>query len=175
MEYQIRRGVEVDAEALSRVHLASWRTTYGGMIPEAFFDQMERDLDQRVERHRTRLASADVGVWVAVTPENHVVGFADGGPIRQVQDLFDGELYAIYLLKGWQGLGVGKALVQHLAQYLSSRGKQAMAVWVLKDNVPARQFYERLGARYLTAQTIEIGSRVLEEWAYGWDDLRRLI
>jgi hypothetical protein len=50
-----------------------------------------------------------------------------------------------------------------------------MIIWVLRDNRPARDFYERLGGAYVRAQPITIGSATLEEVSYGWrrlDDVR---
>jgi hypothetical protein len=50
-----------------------------------------------------------------------------------------------------------------------------MIIWVLRDNQPARSFYERLGGVYIRAQPITIGSVTLEEVSYGWrrlDDVR---
>ena len=52
---------------------------------------------------------------------------------------------------------------------------RAMLVWVLKDNHPARGFYEALGGRYLREKTIEIGGTTLAEVAYGWADTGALI
>jgi hypothetical protein len=50
-----------------------------------------------------------------------------------------------------------------------------MIVWVLRDNAPARRFYERLGGKYVRSQPITIGTTTLEEVSYGWrtlDDIR---
>jgi hypothetical protein len=48
---------------------------------------------------------------------------------------------------------------------------QDMIVWVLRDNAPARGFYERLGGVYLREQPITIGSSTLQEASYGWTSL----
>jgi hypothetical protein len=50
-----------------------------------------------------------------------------------------------------------------------------MIVWVLRDNVRARGFYEHLGGTYVRVQPITIGTTTLEEVSYGWrslDDIR---
>jgi hypothetical protein len=44
-------------------------------------------------------------------------------------------------------------------------------LWVLKDNLPARKFYEALGGIYLREKPIKIGSQRLIEVAYGWKNL----
>jgi ribosomal protein S18 acetylase RimI-like enzyme len=60
---------------------------------------------------------------------------------------------------------------------------RAAALWVLRDNQPARRFYEALGAKVVgqRVETVDerIGERsrtqdVLHEVAYGWPDLSLL-
>ncbi len=48
-----------------------------------------------------------------------------------------------------------------------------MLLWVLSTN-SSRGFYEKLGGRYLKTKPIDIGGEILEEVAYGWDDLPNL-
>ena len=50
-----------------------------------------------------------------------------------------------------------------------------MLLWVLKDNRPARKFYEALGGTTLREKSIEIGSQSLIEVAYGWKNLSALV
>jgi len=50
-------------------------------------------------------------------------------------------------------------------------GLSDMIVWVLRDNSPARRFYERLGGTYVRTQPITIGSVELQEVSYGWRSL----
>jgi hypothetical protein len=47
----------------------------------------------------------------------------------------------------------------------------SMMLWVLADNIPGRQFYEKMGGKFVTEQTITIGEKDLLEVAYGWNDL----
>lgn len=169
--YLIRSAELRDVSALVRVHAASWRTTYAGLVEDAFLDRLERELDLRIEQRRERVARPDAAVWVACTPKDHVVGFIDGGPIREPLEAYDQELYAIYLLQGWQGMGIGRALIRQLARHLESNGGQKLLVWVLKENSSGRSFYERLGGRLVAEKSIQIGSKTFAELAYGWETL----
>jgi GNAT superfamily N-acetyltransferase len=165
-------GVE-DAAAIGRVHVESWRTTYPGLLPDSYLASMdaadhagrwERLLSQRGLRHVALVAEL----------EGEVVGFASAGPDRDGDRVFDGELYAIYLLEREQGRGVGRTLVEAAADGLAQRGMQGMRVWVLRDNGPARGFYEHLGGLYLRERTLEFDQVVVPEVSYGWPDVRRL-
>lgn len=56
---------------------------------------------------------------------------------------------------------------------LAADGLKSMLVWVLADN-QSRRFYEALGGRFVTQQTITIGGQELTEVAYGWNDVGAL-
>lgn len=165
-----------DALAIARVQIATWRSTYRGLVPGDFLDKMEEK--PRVAYWR-ELITRDTGaaerafIVVAEDTEGGVVGFAVGGPDRGGDPDYRGELAAIYILKEYQGRGAGRSLVREVAQELLRRGYQRMLVWVLAKN-PYRRFYEALGGRRLRSATITVGGATLEQWAYGWDDLRRL-
>ena len=103
-------------------------------------------------------------------PGGPIAAFASGGPIKEALDKWDGELYVLYVLKAFQGMGYGKQLVTHVAQDLASRDFRTMVIWVMKDN-PARRFYEKLGGRLIGEQGITIGGKALMKVAYVWPDL----
>ena len=47
--FSIRRAGPADSEAITRVHAASWRTTYQGLVVDAFLDEFfDRGLDDRI-------------------------------------------------------------------------------------------------------------------------------
>jgi ribosomal protein S18 acetylase RimI-like enzyme len=107
---------------------------------------------------------------VASNGDEGIVGFMATGPERGHLESFQGEIYALYLLKGWQGKGWGGKLFQIGLDQLVQAGYQNMALWVLRDN-PARGFYEHMGGRIVGEQRIEIGGAWYVEVAYGWPDL----
>jgi GNAT superfamily N-acetyltransferase len=161
-----------DAAAIARVHVASWRTTYRGLLPDDFLDS----LDEAHYRERWLRSLGDDAMRVYVAEDGHeVVAFASGGRERAGEIGYSGELYAIYVLEKAQRHGHGKGLVRAVTAGLRDLGMSDMIVWVLRDNSPARAFYERLGGIYVRTQPITIGSAVLEEVSYGWrslDDVR---
>jgi GNAT superfamily N-acetyltransferase len=161
-----------DAAAIARVHVETWRTAYRGLLPDDFLAALDQaGYEQRWAR---TLKDGNGRVYVA-EDSGRVVGFASGGPERAGEDAYAGELYAIYVLHESQGHGHGRALVRAVAQALREMNLTNMIVWVLRDNHPARHFYERLGGVYVRSQPITIGSALLQEVSYGWrslDDIR---
>jgi GNAT superfamily N-acetyltransferase len=164
---KIRQAVPEDGLAIAEVHLASWKTTYPGIIPQAYIDGLR--VEDRGARWETRLREKTATVFVA-EDEAGVFGFAAGGSIVHPVDGYKGELAAIYLLASHQGKGVGAALVRHFAGELRRQGFRNMVVWVLREN-PACGFYQRMGGVKVAEQPIEIGGKALPEIAYGWADI----
>jgi len=163
------RPAEIDdAGAIARIHVATWRTAYRGMLPDDFLASL--DEAAYAERWRRILLEPSSRVYVAQGGEG-VVGFASGGRERAGEDGYEGELYAIYVLDEAKGRGHGRRLVQAVVAGLREMRLGDMIVWVLRDNHPARSFYERLGGVYVRMQPITIGSTLLQEVSYGWKTL----
>jgi len=165
----IRIATENDAAEISHVHVESWRTTYAGIVPDAYLATLNEA--ERVPLWRQWL-TRDVPVFLADV-DGKVTGFISGGPIRQPVQNYDAELFAIYLLQQAQRHGIGTALLRELAGSLIRKGFTSMAVWVLERN-PSRQFYVKSGAQLVTSKEIEIGGAMLTEVAYGWDHLEAI-
>jgi GNAT superfamily N-acetyltransferase len=166
----IRAATAGDAGAIAHVHVESWRTTYAGIVPDAYLTGLDEVL--RAKLWHEFLTS---GALVLVAERGgQTVGFAHCGANRVALEECDGELYALYLLRDAQRHGAGTALLRSIAASLIERGFKGMAVWVLERN-PARNFYEKMGAHYATSKVIEIGGVKLMEVAYVWPDLRRIM
>lgn len=161
-----------DAPAIARVHVATWRSAYRDLLPSDFLASL--DERQYEERWKRTLSDVSARVYVAEGAKE-VVGFASGGPERAGEEGFSGELYAIYVLEDAQARGHGRRLVQAVVGGLRELDLNDMIVWVLRDNTPARKFYERLGGRYVRVQPITIGSSLFYEVSYGWRSLGEVI
>jgi L-amino acid N-acyltransferase YncA len=169
--FTIRPARIEDARDIAHVQVESWKTTYTGIVPETFLASLS--VDVRTERWKEQLNSGTTFMFVAEDATG-VFGFASGGKSRETIDGYDAELYAIYLLEQKQRQGVGKCLVQKLAEALRANGFQSMMVWVLEKN-PAVGFYARLGAFQIAEKQIEIGGVKLQEVALGWTNLVDLL
>ena len=170
---QVREALLKDAAAISRVHVNAWRTTYPGIVSDKVLDNIS--YDRRMQFWQETLSEPDKQsiILVADHPSKGVVGFASAGPERTGNLPYQAELYAIYMLKPYQGMGIGRQLVAGIAQRLVERGMTSMLVWVLRDNL-FRAFYEALGGQEAGEQEITIGQANLVEVAYGWKDIRPL-
>jgi L-amino acid N-acyltransferase YncA len=171
----IRRARVEDAPAIARVHVESWRSTYAGMLP----DKMLLKLSSA--RHETGWWMHVLGrsrrrhyVYVAEHETDGVIGFGSAGASRDRELVHRGEIYALYLLDEYHGMGIGKALFLALSARLLEERRPSLVVWVLSSN-PSRYFYETLGGRRVATRRERMGGVEVEETAYGWEDLNHLV
>lgn len=171
MEIRIRQANPEDSGAIARVHVDTWRTTYAGILPAEFLAGLEYANSEAVWSAAMAAESPGAGLLVAETAAGEVVGFASCAPEREGDPVYRGEIFAIYVLQEHQRHGAGRRLFCATARRLHEAGFDAFLLWVLKDNVPARRFYESLGGTYLAEKSITIGSTELIEVSYGWREL----
>ena len=171
---RIREAVLADAGPMSRVHVDTWRTSYAGIVPAEHLAGLSYgDRESGWVRILTAHRPAESN-FVAESVGGEVVGLAGGGPEREGNPVYRGELYGIYVLEEHQRRGLGRRLVAAVARRLLADGFTSMLVWVLADNRPARRFYESLGGEPVGRKTIPIGGADLPEVSYGWRDIAGL-
>ena len=171
---RIREANVSDAAAIAKVHVDSWRTTYVGVIPDAYLAKLSYEGRERAWRNGLVKPERREFIYVAEDERGEVIGFASGGPERDGDPLYQGEMYAVYLLKRFQRQGIGRQLSLAVAQRLLQAGYDSMVVWVLAEN-PSRGFYAALGGKVVSQKPIEVGEAKLVEVAYGWKDLNALV
>lgn len=176
---EIRRATVDDARALAEVHVASWRETYSGLMPDSLMRRLSVD-DRAVRWARMLDRAQDNGGAFAFIAEQggEPVGFASGSEQRDEALLaqgLTGELTAIYILRKAQRQGLGARLVSAVAQHLHDQGYSGASLWVLRNNEPARRFYERCSGQLVGEKEEQRDGFVIAEVAYGWRDLRDLI
>jgi GNAT superfamily N-acetyltransferase len=174
---RVRTAALPDAEAIGALHVASWKETYAGILPAAMLAELS--VGARADMWRSVLDPSKGIERAAVVAEvdGQLVGFGSCGPQRDSRLAgagFSAEFGAIYLLRSHQGRGGGRSLLAAMSGNLSSAGHSAASLWVLRENEPARAFYERLGGIVVGERTETGAHGALVETAYGWRDLRAL-
>lgn len=177
----IRRARPADAPAIGAVHAETWRSTYAGVLPDAYLAALsaqrlgcayERAILDRSHGHAVFVAVASAGAWGGEGAPA-VVGFASGGRARR-PGLAEGEIETLYLLEDFHERGVGRRLMRAMAAHLHAIGCRSAMLWVLRDN-PTRWFYERLGGRLAAREVICFAGREVEQHAMVWDPIEALL
>ncbi|WP_054025575.1 GNAT family N-acetyltransferase [Bacillus sp. FJAT-28004] len=167
---RIRQATIDDVPGISHVHVASWKTTYKGIISDEYLSKLS--VESRINNWNWvfNRSNPDEVIYVMESDDGAIVGFANGGKCRSEQYHYDSELYSIYLLEEYQGLGYGKALFSAVVNHLKRHHYQSLMVWVLEKNC-ATAFYYRLGAEAFTKKDIQIGNDTVTELGLGWNEL----
>ena len=170
----IRPARVEDAAAIGHVHVESWRSTYAGMLPEKMLLNLSSaEHEKRWWGHVMGRFRRNHFVYVAENDADGVIGFGSAGTARNRELDHTGEIYALYVLDQYHGVGIGKALFLALSERLLAERGPSLVVWVLSSN-PSRYFYESLGGRRIATRVDRMGGVEIEETAYGWDDVSQL-
>ncbi len=156
-----------DCAPVAEIRVRGWQQAYAGLIPQAYLDAM--DVAQDAERRRAHFMAGGGAVnLVAGTPDATVTGWACYGPCRdEGARPGSAELYALYVHPGRVGTGIGGALLAEVTARASADGFGEMTLWVLKENLRARRFYERAGFGPDGAEEpFEAGGAVVPEVRY---------
>ena len=172
----IRAAQLSDAAEIAHVHIATWRSTYEGIVPKAYLDGLNSE--KRVQQWQRMLTQVEPQNATLVATRlrddglgEQVIGFVSTGPNRAPNLKSDGELFAIYLLKEHQKKGTGKRLFEAGKNQLRQDGFTSIVLWVLADS-PTVQWYEAMGGQRVGEKTEEVGGKPLKEWAYFWPNTR---
>lgn len=158
----VRDAVPGDEAGIARVHVDSWRETYGRLLDGRYFDEtmVERRLSfwSAYLRRRPR-----PGRMAVVVDEGHVLGFANAGdsvgpdaehghPVVRPLTLF-----STYLMAIAHGTGAGQLLLD------ATIGDEPAQLWVLAGNDRAIAFYRRNGFEFDGAEFIDRAEQRLLE------------
>ena len=166
----IRNAEARDVDAIARVHVATWRSTYPGLVPDTILVGMSEQRHTEMWRRSVAEPRGDV-VIVADHPRDGVVGFASCGALRGSNLPFAGEVYTLYVQQDHQGRGLGRRLLARCFGALLERAYPTAIVWVLATN-PSRFFYRAMGGEPVADRTEALWGVLMDESAYGWRDLR---
>jgi ribosomal protein S18 acetylase RimI-like enzyme len=175
---QIRIATPDDALSLGSMHVASWRETYAGLLPDKMLASLSIEARaatwDKILRNPAREHST---VVYLAEHEGAIVGFVSCGAQRTVslkEKGYDGEVGAIYVLREYQKRKIGTRLLGAMSSDLLGRGFSAAALWVLRDNLRARRFYEHFGGTVIAEREDVRENAVLVELAYGWRNLKEM-
>lgn len=168
---KIRIARKEDALQIAIVHVDSWRSTYKGIIPDSFLQNLS--YEQRKSNWDKNIADPSTTIFVVEDEQGVIVGFSVVGERVSNLQKETTDLQAIYLLERVQNKGIGKQLLLHTVQHALTEGYTQMFVEVLKEN-KTLHFYEYYDATYIETRRLTIGGKVLDEAIYCWHNLEQL-
>lgn len=141
MEWNIRKAVPGEEEAVSHILAATWKTAYQGILDQVYLDRIDENGPRRLARFKQDIAQGNV--LVARRGED-ILGAAFTGPCRDADFPGCAELHALYLLDSSQHSGGGTALLRAAQAQFRGQGYRRMIVCCLAQN-PSCAFYAHRG------------------------------
>ena len=170
---KIREAQPEDAPAMGRLMVTSWLSAHRGQVPDEAWQIRSAEWTPEVSARGWARAMAQRDE----TPADDVVLVAedDGGPLvgvaYAVREPTAWEVVALYVAPDRHRGGVGRLLLRAAARVLADRGVDALRVSVLTANLPARAFYEALGAVEVGTGTADEEGHLVPTTVYEWADV----
>ncbi len=177
----IRRATLEDIDSIARVQIDSSRTTYKGIMPDKYLNNL--NYEKKAARWKTRLfgdnpieiafvavnRNSDFNMNSNSTKIDDIVGFVSIG-IEKTHEIYERELNSLYILENFQLKGIGKLLFKEVLNELKKENINSFFLWVLEEN-NARNFYEKFGGELIGNKIIKRGGKMLKSLAYAWKNI----
>ena len=125
---------ETEMDEKGYVHWKSWHETYKDIMPDDYLKSIT--LEKCI-----KMAHKFPQNTLLLKSDGNVVGFSCIGKNCDTENT--NEIIAIYLLKEYQGKGLGYALMNKSLSMLPPNAR--IILWVLNDNEKAINFYKKVG------------------------------
>ena len=146
MEYIIRKMKKEDCAKIVHVVTIAWNETYKKIVPDSFLEELKMNEEERTEK--SLLKYTDDNTTLVLEVDNEVVGFSHYEQTKNKDFPNCGEIYALYIIKKYQGYGFGRKLVNETIKELKKMNLNSMIICCLRDNIPANEFYKHIGGVY---------------------------
>lgn len=162
MEFIIRKATSEDLRQMAYIHVDTWKDTYSGIIERDVLSRLSYGKSQ--QNLKFALDKGSQSFFVA-EKNDIIAGFAIGGVSRDEDLFYEGEIYAMYVLKDFQGSGIGKAFIRSFAEEFKKLNWFDFIIWCLMKN-SACDFYRKMGGEFKETKKIQIGTKRLTEYGF---------
>ena len=160
----VRRARAEDAEEIAAVHDAAWREAYWGIIPG-------RELEKMLARRGPLWwhSSISRGSSLSILDfDDTICGYVSYGRNRISALPCQGEIFELYMMPEFQGLGFGRRLFEAAGQDLKQNHLHSFIVWALAENSRAIGFYQNMGGAIIKEADEHFGDRRCKRLAFAF-------
>jgi GNAT superfamily N-acetyltransferase len=157
-----------DVLSIAALHAESWQSAYRGLLPDDFLAGPVKDDRLTLWTHRMDRFVPDRQHVVKAVADSEIVGFAC--VLLDAEPGWGALLDNLHVKPELKGLGIGWQLFRACRDWASdARPGEPMHLWVIENNLPARQFYERQGGVKTERRIIEVVPGIhVPELRYVW-------
>ncbi|MCP5081072.1 MAG: GNAT family N-acetyltransferase [Alphaproteobacteria bacterium] len=167
-EIVMRAATEQDAGAITTLHVASWQSSYRGVLPDSYLDG-EAETERGAHWNETLSGLGPKDLVLLAEDEQGLRGFIS--VYWRKEPGFDAYLDNLHVRPGHRGGGLGRQLLAGALQRLIAQGARNLCLWAFDQNQGAIRFYERLGGRSLERGFDDFAGSNAPHTKIAWDDL----
>ena len=142
-----RKAKEEDAYQIEYVAAHSWKETYSGFMPDEYLNNRILNINNKIEIVKEKIKDTDTYYYVAEVDKN-IVGILYLTESKDEKLKNYGHLEALYVLKDYQGLGIGKGLFKIAIKEFINLGYNDMYLECLKGNKTI-EFYQKYSGKII--------------------------
>lgn len=143
MEIDIRKVKQGDADTLAYIQTESWKAAFKGIIDDEMLDKCTNIDKARLMYQRLLDDNKGNGYILTVDNKSHCIAYWDKA--RDSELAGKAELICIHSLPNNWHKGFGSKMMDMVLSDIKSSGYSEVVLWVFRDNLRARAFYEAKG------------------------------
>ena len=131
---EIIKAKKEHAEVVGHIHSKAWKQTYTDVFSSEYL--IEDTPEKRAQEFLDTCTNENV-LYFLMCEDEKAIGIA-----KLEQDNDSVEIVSLYILEEYRNNGFGKQVLAHINSLWKTKD---IRLWVLKDNLKARNFYEKSG------------------------------
>ncbi len=137
MKIYIKKATTNDIEVLTNLEYDIWRSTYRGILPDRYLDDLNKKHIQ--EKFSLRLCDVNIDVYL-ININNLEVGYF----VLQYSDHIL-EVKKLYILEGYQNIGIGSSVADYIKTKAIEHNIEVVESWIIENNHISESFHKKLG------------------------------
>lgn len=143
MEVHIRKVKQGDADTLAYIQTESWKVAFKGIIDDKMLEKCTNVDKTRLMYPRLLDENKGNGYLLTVDDKPHCITYWD--EVRDPELAGKAELICIHSLPDNWHKDFGSKMMDMVLEDIKSSGYSEVVLWVFRDNLRARAFYEAKG------------------------------
>ena len=161
-KFFVRKAKIDDAYWICFVNVHTRYTTYHWLMPEFLLKKRIKTIGEKTGKVRENIANGENYLVVENTETKKIIWMSIYWSSRNEKYSQSGEIYALYILKNYQKLGVGKKLLLAWIEELIKLWYNDLIINVLKWN-NAINFYKKYWGKFVWERSDEIWKITIHE------------
>ena len=139
----IREATVNDSVRIAEIDVISSRYAYKNIVPDEYLYK-DLSVENRMPVHRKWISEKRFEVYVDEDSDTGIIrGMMGIGRCEDDDKQGAFELHYLYVDPDYMRMGIGTGMLRFFEQKGVEKGCPEFVIWVLEDNRPGRQFYEK--------------------------------